>query len=142
MCPSKDSTMFIFSYALKTIKHAHKLQNFPRLVEAIREEREILKKAWDKLEVVAEGDFIYTMRQLQDPTSRNKLFNSEEFLTTHNRLQLEVIKGLVVEEDWGAGYFAPLVYLEVLHAQILSLWASIFDLGHNGQLRLLEATGP
>jgi hypothetical protein len=91
--------------------------------------------------MVAEEDFIYTLRKLQDPESRRKLFDSEKFARVHQNLQQELMAGLAAESDWTLGYFAPLVYLEVLHSQILGLWAAIFDLGHNGQLRILESSG-
>lgn len=42
------------SYALKAIRNAPKIQNFPKLVEAIKKEREMMNKQWDHLLEVGE----------------------------------------------------------------------------------------
>lgn len=41
---------------------------------------------------------------------------------------------------WSERYFPPLVFLEVLHVQMLAVWTLIFDLGHYEELQSLDST--
>lgn len=128
------------SFALSALPNAKDIHNFPSLVAAIKAERNCLRKSWEGLSGITTRKFDRILVSKQHPNTRSNLFDLGDFQGTHRRLMCEVMNGLSNGEEWSEHYFPPLVFLEVLHVQMMSVWECIFDIGHFEQLQTLDCT--
>jgi hypothetical protein len=61
-------------------------------------------------------------------------------METHRSLLKEVVACIGLDQKWSEDYFPPLVFLDVLHVQVLGLWTVIFELGHYQELLKMDST--
>eukprot|EP01127_Copromyxa_protea_P012428 TRINITY_DN3259_c0_g1_i9.p1 TRINITY_DN3259_c0_g1~~TRINITY_DN3259_c0_g1_i9.p1 ORF type:complete len:587 (+),score=70.24 TRINITY_DN3259_c0_g1_i9:993-2753(+) len=131
---------WIESYALRSLPFKCKKRN-DLLVEALVQEREQLSIALYEIENIDSKNFKYTLRELLEPERRQTIFDFKKFEHVHANFLIQVKEALMCEEDWNESFYTCLIFIDAFYSQILQWWLIVYDLAHNAQLELIDATG-